>query len=44
MYTEGQIITKEEHVEFAIWTNANGGKFYSEPNGDGTYTVREVVL
>ena len=44
MYTEGQIITKEEHVEFAIWTNANGGKFYSEPNGDGTYTVREVVV
>ena len=44
MYTEGQIITKEEHVEFANWTNANGGKFYSEPNGDGTYTVREVVV
>lgn len=44
MYTEGQIITKEEHVKFAIWANANGGKFYSEPNGDGTYTVREVVV
>lgn len=44
MYTEGQIITKEEHVEFAIWANTNGGKFYSEPNGDGTYTVREVVV
>lgn len=44
MYTDGQIITKEEHVEFANWTNANGGKFYSEPNGDGTYTVREVVV
>lgn len=44
MYTEGQIITKEEHIDFAIWTNANGGKFYTEPNGDGTYTVREVVV
>lgn len=44
MYTEGQIITKEEHVEFANWTNANGGKFYSEPNGDGVYTVRKVVV
>lgn len=44
MYIEGQVITKEEHVEFANWTNANGGKFYSEPNGDGTYTVREVVV
>jgi hypothetical protein len=44
MYYEGQIITTEEHVKFAIWANANGGKFYSEPNGDGTYTVREVVV
>lgn len=44
MYTEGQVITKEEHIEFANWTNANGGKFYSEPNGDGTYTIREVVV
>ena len=44
MYIEGQVITKEEHVEFANWTNANGGKFYSESNGDGTYTVREVVV
>ena len=44
MYYDGQIITKEEHIDFAIWTNANGGKFYSEPNDDGTYTVREVVV
>ena len=44
MYTDGQIITQEEHVEFANWTNANGGMFYSESNGDGTYTVREVVV
>lgn len=44
MYQDGQIITKEEHVEFANWTNTNGGKFYSEPNGDGTYTVREVAV
>lgn len=44
MYKDGQIITKEEHIAFANWNNANGGKFYTEPNGDGTYTVREVVV
>lgn len=44
MYQDGQIITKAEHVAFANWNNANGGKFYSESNGDGTYTVREVVI
>lgn len=44
MYTDGQIITLEEHIGFAGWNNSNGGKFYSEPNDDGTYTVREVVV
>lgn len=44
MYTEGQIITEEEHIAFANWNNSNGGKFYSESNGDDTYTVREVVV
>lgn len=44
MYYEGQIITKEEHIDFAIWTNSNGGKFYSEPNSDGTYTIHEIVI
>lgn len=44
MYVDGQIITKEEHIAFANWNNANGGKFYSESNGNGTYTVREVVI
>ena len=44
MYYDGQIITKEEHIDFAVWANANGGKFYSEPNSDGTYTIREVVV
>lgn len=44
MYTDGQIITKEEYIEFVNWANVNGGKFYSEANGDGTYTVREVVV
>lgn len=44
MYTEGQIITTEEHVDFAIWNNANGGKFYSELNEDGTLTIHETVV
>ena len=44
MYTDGQIITKEEHIDFAIWNNANGGKFYSEINEDGTLTIHETVV
>lgn len=44
MYTDGQIITKAEHIAFANWNNANGGKFRSESNGNGTYTVREIVV
>ena len=26
MYTAGQIIDKKEHIAFANWSNANGGK------------------
>ena len=44
MYTEGQIINKKEHVAFANWANANGGKFRSEPLGDGTYKITEIVI
>lgn len=44
MYTDGQIITKAEHIEFANWNNANGGKFCSVSNGNGTYTIREIVI
>ena len=44
MYYDGQIITKEEHIDFAIWNNANGGKFYSEMNEDGTLTIHETVV
>lgn len=44
MYKDGQIITKEEHVAFANWNNANGGKFRSEPLGDGTYKIVEIVI
>lgn len=42
MYTDGQIITLDEHIEFANWNNANGGKFISEPVGDGTYKIVEL--
>lgn len=44
MYTDGQIINKQEHVAFANWANANGGKFCSEPLGDGTYKIVEIVI
>ncbi len=44
MYKNEQIITKEEHVAFANWNNANGGKFRSESLGDGTYKVVEIVI
>ena len=44
MYHNGQIITKEEHIDFAIWNNANGSKFYSELNEDGTLTIHETVV
>lgn len=42
MYKDGQIIDKKEHVAFANWVNANGCGFYSESNGDGTYTIRKT--
>lgn len=41
-YYDGQIIT--DHKAFANWTNANGNKFYDTANGDGTYTVHEIVI
>lgn len=44
MYQDGQIITKDEHIAFANWNNANGGKFYSEFNEDGTLTIHEIVV
>ena len=42
MFELGQIITKEEHVAFANWNNANGGKLRSMPVGDGTYRLEEI--
>lgn len=44
MYYDGQIITKQEHIAFANWANANGGKFCSESLGDGTYKIVEIVI
>lgn len=44
MYTDGQIINKQEHIAFANWNNVNGGKFRSESLGNGTYTIREVAI
>lgn len=42
MYKDGQIITKEEHIAFANWNNANGGKLRSVSLGDGTYRLEET--
>lgn len=44
MYKDGQIITKQEHVAFANWNNANGNKFRSESLGNGTYKITEIVI
>ena len=44
MYTDGQIINKQEHSAFANWNNTNGNKFRSESRGDGTYKIVEVVI
>ena len=42
MYNSGQIIDKSEHVSFANWNNANGGKLRSISLGDGTYRLEEI--
>lgn len=42
MYSDGQIIDKKEHIEFANWVNAQGGGFYTISNGDGTYTIHKT--
>lgn len=44
MYTDGQIINKQEHIAFANWNNTNGNKFRSESRGDGTYKIVEIVI
>lgn len=44
MYKDGQIITKDEHIAFANWNNANGNKYESIPNEDGTYTIKEIII
>lgn len=44
MYTNGQIITKQQHIAFANWNNANGGKFRSESLGNGTYKIVEIIV
>lgn len=44
MYTDGQIINKQEHIAFANWNNANGGKFRSESLGNGTYKIVEIIV
>ena len=42
MYQAGQIIDKKEHIAFANWNNANGGKLRSVSLGDGTYRLEEI--
>lgn len=44
MYYDGQILTKEEYTKCANWINANGNQFEILSNGDGTYTVKEIVI
>lgn len=42
MYKANQIINREEHIAFANWNNANGGKMRSISLGDGTYRLEEI--
>lgn len=42
MYKAGQIIDRKEHIAFANWNNANGGKLRSVSLGDGTYRLEEI--
>lgn len=42
MYTAGQIIDRKEHIAFANWSNANGGKLRSVSLGDGTYRLEGI--
>ena len=44
MYTDRQIINKQEHIAFANWNNTNGNKFRSESLGNGTYKIVEVIV
>jgi hypothetical protein len=42
MYTIGQIITKEQHIDFANWCAVNHPKMMTESIGDGTYRIIEI--
>lgn len=44
MYTIGQIITKEQHIDFANWCAVNHPKMMTEPVGDGTYRIIEIPV
>ena len=39
MFKEGQIINRKEHINFANWNNANGGKFISVSLGNGKFRI-----
>jgi len=44
MYEIGQIITKEQHIDFANWCAVNRPKMSTEPVGDGTYRIIETPV
>ena len=44
MYTIGQIITKEQHIDFANWCAVNHPNMMTEPVGDGTYRIIEIPV
>lgn len=44
MYSVGQIITKEQHIDFANWCAVNHPKLMTEPVGDGTYRIIEIPI
>lgn len=44
MYSVGQIITKEQHIDFANWCAVNHPNIMTEPVGDGTYRIVEIPV
>lgn len=44
MYSVGQIITKEQNIDFANYCAVNQPNLMTEPVGDGTYRIIEIPV
>lgn len=43
MFISGQVINKEQHIDFVNWNNRNGKNLRSVSLGNGTYRLEEVI-